>query len=302
MRTVELRDDDRARLAAARWLTPAGPFVAFGQSWLLHTDEPKLAALITDLYGDLLANGDPGSVPADFRVIAADGEQRSLVSRDQVRLRSGSTPAATMSSLVWGINRWVLDEASHDHLLLHAGGVVRDDGVAVLLPAPSESGKSTLTTGLLDRGLAYLSDEAVALESDRTVHGYAKPVSIDRGAWEVLDAHRPTLDGEGSAYLDLQWHVRASRISHVAPCGRLGAVVFPLYNPTATPMIRRLGPTEALLRAAKCTFAPGNGTTIGTKRVQVLATALADVPAYELVSKELTTACDEVLEVLHLLN
>ena len=298
MRPLPLRDEDRARLAAARWLAPVGPFVAFERSWTLYTDEPALAALMADLYDDLLADGGDTTAHGDFRVVAADGDQPSLVARGEVRLGGGSTPGTTMSALVWGINRWVLDEASRDHLLLHAGGVVRDDGSAVLLPAPSESGKSTLTTGLLDRGLTYLSDEAVALQPDRTVHGYAKPVSIDRGAWEVLAAHQPTADDAGSAYLDRQWHVRASRISPVARSGRLAAVIFPRYDPSAPPALRRLGPSEALLRAANCTFAPGNGRTVELHQVTTLATALAEVPAYELVSGDLSAACDAVLGVM----
>ena len=77
-------------------------------------------------------------------------------------------------------------EAGRDHLLIHAAGV--QDGMrGVLLPGPSGSGKSTLAAGLVRSGLAYLSDELVALEvGSGHLLPYAKPISLKRGSFGVL--------------------------------------------------------------------------------------------------------------------
>jgi hypothetical protein len=48
--------------------------------------------------------------------------------------------------------------------VLHAAGVVSPDGIGVILVAPSDSGKSTVTTSLARAGWDYISDDSIILE------------------------------------------------------------------------------------------------------------------------------------------
>jgi hypothetical protein len=70
--------------------------------------------------------------------------------------------AGLLAEAVWGIHAAVPNSVG-DFLFVHAGAVTRDGG-ALLLPAPMESGKSSLVMALLQRGFRYLSDEYGALD------------------------------------------------------------------------------------------------------------------------------------------
>lgn len=65
-------------------------------------------------------------------------------------------------------------------IFVHAG-VVAQGGRAMLLPAPSFSGKTTLVAELVRRGAVYYSDEFAVLDGEGLVHPYPKPLSIRNG-------------------------------------------------------------------------------------------------------------------------
>lgn len=64
-----------------------------------------------------------------------------------------------------------------EQIFVHAG-VVAVDGRALVLPAPSFSGKSALVAALVRAGATYLSDEFAVLDLDGRIHPYAKPLSL----------------------------------------------------------------------------------------------------------------------------
>lgn len=63
------------------------------------------------------------------------------------------------------------------HLMLHAGGIARDDGSVAAIIGPSGRGKTT-TIRHLSRYFGYVSDEAIAITSDGAVVPYRKPLSV----------------------------------------------------------------------------------------------------------------------------
>jgi hypothetical protein len=66
---------------------------------------------------------------------------------------------------------------ARDHLFIHAG-VVGIDGVAVVIPGASHSGKTTLVAELVRAGASYYSDEYAVVDPTGSVHPYAKPLSV----------------------------------------------------------------------------------------------------------------------------
>ncbi len=302
MHATTVTDEEVRLLEAASWASVTGPFAAFGRRFVVETDDRRLGELVEELYADLRVTadtsvGDPQPI-ARFRVLTRAPGGRSLVLRDDRVLGRRRTSAATMSSLVWGVNRWILDAASGEHLLLHAGGVAAADGRALALIAPSESGKSTLTLGLLDRGYGYLSDEALALHDDAIVHGYPKPVSIDRGSMPLFDQLRPSYQDERAQYVEAQWHIPARRVSSTVDRGRLVALVFPSYTPGQALSLRPVAGGEKLRRAVDSVFAPDNGARVPLAYVQQLARRVDGLPAYVLHSSDVAAACDLLAELL----
>jgi hypothetical protein len=67
-----------------------------------------------------------------------------------------------------------------DYLFIHAG-VVAWQGQAILIPARSMSGKTSLTHALIRAGATYYSDEFALLDADGLVHPYPVPLSIRKG-------------------------------------------------------------------------------------------------------------------------
>src|SRR5262249_58546343 len=93
------------------------------------------------------------------------------------------------STVVHSLTRHLIEEANA--LGIHAGGVALD-GTAVALPAAMESGKSTLTAGLVRAGYAYLTDEAVMLDWETSaVIPFPKPISLDPGSWRLFPELAP---------------------------------------------------------------------------------------------------------------
>ena len=92
-------------------------------------------------------------------------------------------------------------EARNGHLLLHAGGSTGTDGRTVVVHGASGAGKTTLTTALVQAGLAYVTDETVCLDPDTLViEPFPKPLTVKPGSQELLAHLAPPPDevSEGS--------------------------------------------------------------------------------------------------------
>ena len=81
--------------------------------------------------------------------------------------------------------RLTVAEYAVDRVFVHAG-VVAWKGRAILIPARSFAGKTTLTAELVRRGAVYYSDEYAVLDSNGHVRPFAKKLSV-RGE---IDAYR----------------------------------------------------------------------------------------------------------------
>jgi hypothetical protein len=73
--------------------------------------------------------------------------------------------------------RIAIAEFAADRVFIHAG-VVGWKGRAIILPAKSFHGKSTLTAELVRLGALYYSDEYAVLDRKGRVHPFAKPLSL----------------------------------------------------------------------------------------------------------------------------
>jgi len=142
----------------------------------------------------------------------------------------------------------VYAEGAYD-VAFHAAAVAHLDS-AVLLCAPRESGKSTLTAYLVAHRFDLLSDEPALLHLDiGAVSGFSHPISLKEGSW------RPLKD-ELSQFSLGPLHVRSDgtriRLAH-APSERratgarkLTHIVFPQYEPSVNAQIEALSPLQAL--------------------------------------------------------
>ncbi|MFI5047441.1 MAG: hypothetical protein ACHQIG_10300 [Acidimicrobiia bacterium] len=261
------------------------PFDALGWSFVVVSDDDRIVEYVTELYAGL-ADLESEGIVHEYRIEeSAPGEHDLTV--DGERLGADGDPSALVATLVHDVNRRAIDTT--ELLAVHAGGVVGAEG-AVVLPAHMEAGKTTLTAGLVRAGFGYLTDEAVAFDWDTLdITAYAKPLSIDPGAWTLFPELEPGAPFEGTGYKANQWQVPAGAIGAAATTKRAHAryVVFPRYRADARTELEPIGRAEAVVELARNTF---HFRTHGRRALDALARLVPSLDCYRMDVGDLGTA------------
>ncbi|HEX6329050.1 MAG TPA: PqqD family peptide modification chaperone [Jiangellaceae bacterium] len=235
-----------------------------------------LDQILVDLGDD--GRDDGGRGDRARHELAVLSESRYLVRyQDRVVVVTGRLDRA-LSVLLWHVNAEVVRRSAPRFPLVHAAAAARD-GATVLLPAAPGSGKTTTVAGLVaGAGFGYLTDEAVMIDAATlTPHSYPKPLSIDRGSWEVLAGLRPSHHDVVTG----QWQVPASAIRRdaVASAAPVRFVVEPAYDRAADTRLEHVSRAAMLLRLADSTF---NFQEAPQRNLAVLARVLERADCYRL--------------------
>jgi hypothetical protein len=132
-------------------------------------------------------------------------------------------------------------------LLASHAAVLSKNGLTAVVPGSSGNGKSTLALALMQRGWAYTSDEAFAM--DRTtgeIHHYARPVAIADWPRRTLGLTDRGRSSAGETYLAAPDIGAAYELQPGAP----GLLVLRCRDRGATSIqtVHRMDGLEALLR------------------------------------------------------
>jgi hypothetical protein len=282
-------------LGDVSWDGVVGPFTCFGRSWSIRTTDDAVTEYLRSLFAPMEDLGWRGPV-AVVSLIAPGPGRVGAVYRDDEYIGSSHSPARLLGHLIWAINRLVI-QPSRTEVVLHAAAAATPYGDAIVLPAPMESGKTTLVTGLLDRGLTYLTDEAALIDDEFRVWGYRKPLSIDPGSWGVLAHHRPVVPPVIDPYHEDQWQVAAATFAPTSSSATMASIVLPRYERGAEATLCALEPAEAVRRLVECTFGPKDAT-LSLPQMSKLARFASSVPVYDLTAGQLDEACAAVLSTL----
>lgn len=168
---------------------------AFGLVVSIETDAPDLFDLLDrQLPPFPLASSDgAGLIAPDlaYRVTVRTGRGVGVVRGRRTIANVQDVPAAC-ERLVTDLQSAMARRAA-SYTFIHAGVVAIDHG-ALLLPARSRAGKSTLVAALLGAGAQYGSDEFAVIDPAGRVHPYSRPLalrteaSVARVPAEVLGA------------------------------------------------------------------------------------------------------------------
>ncbi len=185
-------------------------------------------------------------------MLRASSHETIDVFRDGTCLARSQSRGEAVGWLVWDLTRGAA-EAGRDHLLVHAAGLQHADG-GVLVPGPSGSGKSTLAAGLVRAGLAYLSDELVALDLESGLMlPYAKPISVKPGSLGALgDMCSPAVTGANEPWTAGETLLAVGNAVDRpvgVPC-LPELVVVPRYEPGASTQLTPVSETEAFAALA----------------------------------------------------
>ena len=137
-------------------------------AFAIECPDDETATLLDVVFGALLIPSTAGksTVSASLR-IERGGQGRGYRIRE---VDAGSTPIADADALLFHVDKWLtiaLQRQRPELYFVHAAAVANRDRVAVMA-APPTTGKSTLTLALLERGLAYLSDELAPVDAAYT--------------------------------------------------------------------------------------------------------------------------------------
>lgn len=280
-------------LSDEAWLPVLGPFGWVERTWTMRTTDPAVAAFLAAAYEPMILPRphDAEASAEQLSFLVPDDGRPGGVYRGTELLRSSHDPSQLLDDLVWSTVRVVV-AASSERLMLHTA-VVERDGSAVALVGPSGVGKSTLAAALVDRGFGYLTDEIAAIDADLVIQGFAKPLRIVRGAWELLGHLDPRGDEQLARYFERQWQLLPASLGSVVRSSRLGLVVFSRFAPGAGVSSSRLSPGTALGEAAKSIFTP-RGQLVPATRLRDLAGVLRSVPCYLLEYGSVAEAMDRI--------
>lgn len=279
--------------------TTLGPFQAVAWRFVVDCDDDDTARFLSHVLSPLRAadaDADAGpAVTARYDLRSARGQALGRLTLDGAVVVDRQSDALLCATLLWHVNRGVVD-ASTDHVLLHAAAAA-EGGHAVLLPAPMESGKTTLVAGLVRSGLDYLTDETVALRPDGTIDAYPKALSVDEGSWQVLAELRPDPVRTPDRLTGAQWNVPPDELRPgcAVRTARPRLVVLPRYVAGSATELTPVTRAEALVEVLGQVFVPDRDRA---RDLRVLAEVLRSCECYRLVSGDLDGAVAAVRTAL----
>ncbi len=212
------------------------------RDFLIRCETEEIAALVKCAFGGLVAN----TARRPVRSYWIAGSDRNA----GFHVGDGTSVASVRSrdELLFHLDKditLVLQHERRDLFFLHAA-VVAAGGRAVVLPAYSGTGKSTLTlAALVESGLDYLSDELAPIDLARiTVAPYPHALCLKSPPPPPYTLPRRTLA------LDGRYHVPADESGAAAPRNPLpiAAVIFLRREGDATPMLTSMTPASAAAR------------------------------------------------------
>jgi hypothetical protein len=274
-------------LESIAWGHVSDPFQALGHGFRIRATDPTVGAYLAGAFATFATERSPSTLYSLLDCGPVD--EPYLLYVDDRRVMRHDDPSVVMSRLLWDINRKAID-GSPDLVLVHAA-VAERDGVAVVLPAAMEAGKTTLVAGLVQSGFRYLSDEAAVVDPDTLIiRAFPKPLSIDPGSWAVLAPLEPRVDGRTRTYLRRQWLVSplAIRPDAVAESAVPGLVIAPRYVAGSRTTLEPVSRAELLAELAPLTFGFGAAPH---RNLAVLAALLERCPCFRLTVGDLASAC-----------
>jgi hypothetical protein len=262
---------------------------ACDRAFAIECPDDETATLLDVVFGGLLIPST-SIISASLR-IERGGQDHGYHIRDA---GAGSTPIPDADALLFLVDKWLtiaLQRQRPELYFVHAAAVAHGDRVAVLA-APPTTGKSTLTLALLERGLAYLSDELAPVDlPTRCVYPYARAVSLKSPPPD------PVRLPSAALAVGRRYHIPARLFSGelVSKPLPLAAFIFLRGRLGTATCLTRIGPAAG---AAYLTANALNALAHPSAGLDVAVSLAHAVPCFEMDTSDLRAACDEVSNIL----
>ncbi len=254
-----------------------------------------LARFHLPLDPDELTSPPTPGVPPVYRLLdlGPDASSRYQLTLHHEPMLTSDRARDALHILFWNINAETL-RTTGDLFLIHAGAVTTPTGGAMLLPAGSGGGKTTLVAGLIRAGFGYLSDEAAAVDPV-AIEVYPFPKALSFKGDALTDLFPGVVSGDDDPF--------GLKRSYVLP-EELGASVAGPAPPRYVVSIRyeRDAPVELtpISRADAAVRLATNaaGTRIyGRRTLKILQGLVKDAACFQLVGGDLQRSVAVLEEV-----
>lgn len=253
----------------------------------LRSSLPDVARSLHVLYANHPYLVDPEF--ADFHVEVAQPHNLRRWFRPQAEFRvDGERPFEPLprdqapAFLEWGLN-WSLAASCHQWLTIHAASLERG-GLAVILPAPPGSGKSTLCAALALRGWRLLSDELTLIDPVTIdAHALARPINLKNASIDLIRAF-----AQDSVWGPETYDTAKGRVTHLRPPAdavfRMGEsarprwIVFPRYVAGCEPLLTPRGKAQTFIHFAQNAF---NYSTLGRRGFEITGQLVEQCTCYD---------------------
>ena len=267
-----------------------------GTNVVVNYDGSAAKSVVDFLYHDIPApqSGDDDVVLA----VASPEAEQFTMSRNGKELYSGQSPGE-LANLLVGETIYNLADRSRGGLVFHAGAVSRH-GAGVLLPGKTGAGKTTLTAWLVARGLNYLTDELIYIETGASrFDAFTRPLNVKSAALPLLQDEFAIDPAEYGSLVCQQATLvphRALNAQQHREQPSLRLVVFPEYVRDASFRVERLSAAQIGFRLMGCLVNARNLAGHGFDEVARLSRAVA---AYSLQYSCFAQIENDLLEILN---
>jgi hypothetical protein len=212
--------------------------------------------------------------------------------QDGQSIQRVATPGSMLDWVILDSTRHAVEGLTR-YVGVHAA-VASLHGRAVLMPAPPDSGKTTLVAGLTRGGFQFLGDEVALIEPETMlVHPFLRPLLIERGSMAVLDGLASDLPAMYGRFRGVRYQVAAEDLrtgAEGSPCP-IAYAVLPRYREGSATRLQPISRATALMRVWDQTF---NRSGIGTFGIRTLANVLRGAECFELPIGDLHEAIQEI--------
>ena len=185
--------------------------------------------------------------------------------------------------LEYKIYTLLIDRLSN-YYLIHAGVVAQNDK-AIVLPASSGGGKTTLIAGLIKNGFRYFTDEIGIIDPHTLeVYPFLKPLNMKIGSLPLFDNFEPEMEliDKNEITVEDKIHhvfVNSASVKENNEPVAVSKIVFVQYNPNSKSTLTPISKANAIFEMAKCSF---NQFRFNDEGIAILDRLVRGCECYEL--------------------
>lgn len=265
-----------------------------GYSFTVRTNLPRARLFIDRLLAPFRVNSTIEG-PTYLLIASHDDGGRFSLYLDDVCIQRVESPASMVDFVLADVTTRALEHAD-GFLAIHAAAA-SFRGQGFVLPAPPDSGKTTLVAGLTRAGFDYLSDEAALIDLETgLLHPFPRPLMMDATSVAALGDLRATLGAGDAEFMRFRYHAVPGDLRPASlgrPCP-VRYVIAPRYQEGGRTGLGRVSRAEGMFLLARNAF---NLDHIGGEALALLGRVVEEADCYRLRIGDLGQAVREVLRL-----